>query len=299
MTATRYDRSTQDVGNVLGLEHVNLVIPDRDIADRFYVSALGFTRDPYADLGLFGTTWVNLGGQQLHLVHGETAQVFRGIMGLVVPNPDTVARRLGRLIERFAPMADTHAACVADGSGYLVTCPWGNRFRIHGPDDVEQPNIGMPYVEVTTAPGTADGIAAFYREVLGAETLVDTDGGSPRAVVAVGRHQHLYFVETDEPIADYDGHHIAIYLHNFSGPYRWLLERDLISRETDDHEYRFTDIVDPESGRVCAVLEHEVRSMFHPMFGRELVNRHPEQGIGLRYKPGHDVQPGLHSSGVG
>ncbi|MEL7210256.1 MAG: hypothetical protein AAGK32_18835, partial [Actinomycetota bacterium] len=229
----------------------------------------------------------------------DQTHVFRGVMGLVVPDPDTVARRLGRLIERFEPMAGSLAGCEAIDDGYLVTCPWGNRFRIHRPTDLEAPIIGMPYVEVTTAPGTAAGIAAFYREVLGAVSHVDDHGGKPRAVVAVGRHQHLYFAETDDAIPDYDGHHIAVYLHNFSGPYQWLLERELISRETDDHEYRFTDIVEPETGRVCAVLEHEVRSMFHPMFGRELVNRHPGQGIGLRYKPGHDVQPGLHSSGVG
>lgn len=299
MTDTRYDRSTQDVGNLLGLEHVNLVMPDRDIADRFYVSALGFTRDPYADLGLFGTTWFNLGGQQLHIGLGGAPQVFRGVIGLVVPDPDLVAERLERLIGRFEPVAASQAACVAEGDGYLVTGPWGNRFRIHGPDHLAVTSQGLPYVEVTTGPGTAAGIAAFYDQVFGAATHVDDHNGMPRAVVDVGRSQHLYFVETEQPIADYDGHHIAVYLHNFSRPYDWLLERELITMEANDHEYRFVEIVDPESGQVCAELEHEVRSMYHPMFGRGLVNRHPEQGVGLRHQPGHDVQPGLHSTGVG
>ena len=300
MTSAEHDRSTQDVGNVLGLEHVNLVVPDRDIADRFYITGLGFTRDAYMDLGMIGTTWVNLGSQQFHLVHGTEPQRLRGEIGLVVPAPDSVARRLTRLVDRFEPLASTAVACIEDDHGLLVTGPWGNRFRLHGPDDVAGVELGMPYVSIDVAPGTSEAIAAFYREALAAPALVDTTAdGRPRAAVAVGRHQHLYFTETEQPIPDYDGHHIAVYLHNFSSPYHWLTEHGLISRETDEHEYRFIQIVDPADGSVCTELEHEVRSMFHPMFGRDLVNRDPRQGLGTRYRRGHDASPGLHTAGVG
>ncbi|MBC7705472.1 MAG: hypothetical protein H7274_16185, partial [Rhodoferax sp.] len=40
-------------------------------------------------------------------------------------------------------------------------------------------------------------------------------------------------------------------------------------------QYRFQDIVDLDSGEVLTVLEHEVRSMRHPMYARHLVNRDP------------------------
>ncbi|MDH4364715.1 MAG: hypothetical protein OEY70_11610, partial [Acidimicrobiia bacterium] len=120
----------------------------------------------------------------------------------------------------------------------------------------------------------------------------------PRATVRVGCHQLLCFTETDAEIPPYDGHHIAVYLANFSRPYAALGERGLITLETNDSEYRFTDIVDPGSGQVLATIEHEVRSMYHPLFGRELVNRNPTQRI-TAYHPGEDSYVGLTHAGLG
>lgn len=299
-TEPTYDRTTQDVGNVLGLEHVNLTVPDRDLAERFYVTGLGFTRDPYMDLGLYGITWVNLGSQQMHLIHTPQAQRFRGRIGLVVPDLDAVTRRLDRLRDRVPLVSESLVAHTMVDDRLVVTGPWGNTFVVHGPDELEGWAIGMPYLEIDVAPGRAAGIADFYRDILGAPVTVGANGnGITQAVVAVGLHQEIRFMETADPIADYDGHHIAVYLANFSGPYRQLQERGLISRETDQSEYRFTDIVDPATGEVGTVLEHEVRSMHHPMFGRALINRNADQGLGQRYHKGHDTVPGLHQGGVG
>ena len=76
----------------------------------------------------------------------------------------------------------------------------------------------------------------------------------------------------------YDGHHIAIYVANFSAAHDWLDERALITEESDQHQYRFQAIVDPKSGNGPLVeLEHEVRSMRHPMWGRNLTNRNSNQ----------------------
>ena len=47
-----FDRSKEDVGNVQLLEHVNVTVPDQGLASTFYVTGLGFTRDPYIDLSL-------------------------------------------------------------------------------------------------------------------------------------------------------------------------------------------------------------------------------------------------------
>ena len=38
-----YDRRSQDVGNIVALEHVNVRIPDQVLATAFYVQGLGFT----------------------------------------------------------------------------------------------------------------------------------------------------------------------------------------------------------------------------------------------------------------
>ena len=78
-----------------------------------------------------------------------------------------------------------------------------------------------------------------------------------------------------------------MYITDFSGPYRKLLARDLISREDNQYQYRFCDIVDLDSGRHLFTVEHEVRSATHPMFMRPMVNRNP--AINNRnYAFGHD-----------
>src|SRR5690606_29148737 len=97
------------------------------------------------------------------------------------------------------------------------------------------------------------------------------------AHASVGQRQELIYRETKAELAPYDGHHLAIYVADFSGPHRRLAERGLISEESDQWQYRFKEIVDPESGKALFTIEHEVRSMTHPLAFRPLVNRNPAQ----------------------
>ncbi len=60
---------------------------------------------------------------------------------------------------------------------------------------------------------------------------------------------------------------------NFSQPYQWLSEHGLITEEPRNHQYRFVDIIDPDTGEKLFELEHEVRGMKHALFRRDLVNR--------------------------
>jgi hypothetical protein len=123
-------------------------------------------------------------------------------------------------------------------------------------------------VELRVPKGTAAGIARFYDQVLGAPSSVE-DG---LASIEVGTGQTLRFREHAE-VPEYDGHHIAIYIANFSGPFDWLDERGLITEGIRNHQFRFQDIVDPDTGQTVFTLEHEVRSSRHPGFRRPLVNR--------------------------
>ena len=66
----RFDPVSQDVGNIVFFEHVNLTVPDQEIATDFYVDGLGFTRDPYVMVGT-RNMWVNCGRQQFHLPRGS------------------------------------------------------------------------------------------------------------------------------------------------------------------------------------------------------------------------------------
>jgi hypothetical protein len=52
-------------------------------------------------------------------------------------------------------------------------------------------------------------------------------------------------------------------------------------------QYRFRDIVDPANGRHLFTVEHEVRSVTHPMYLRPLVNRNPAQTTAA-FATGHD-----------
>ena len=104
--ARQYDRTDENIGNVLNMEHINLTVPDQQVAALFYVTGLGFTRDPYIDFGTFNM-WVNTGEQQFHLPK-STAQRWRGHIGVVVPSLDDLKRRLQFVAK---PLADTEFAC--------------------------------------------------------------------------------------------------------------------------------------------------------------------------------------------
>jgi hypothetical protein len=134
--------------------------------------------------------------------------------------------------------------------------------------------LGIPYVEFEVPAGTANAICEFYPKIMGMPAeLWDATVAS----VKTGQNQHLLFRETDRPQPEYDGHHVQVYITNFSGPYRALSERGLVCREDNRYQYRFRDVVDPANGRHLFTVEHEVRSVTHPMYLRPLVNRNPAQ----------------------
>jgi hypothetical protein len=229
--------------------------------------------------------WINVGRSQFHMPTGE-AQVLRGRVGIVLPDREALLKRLARVRR---PLEGTKFEVREHNSFVDVTSPWGNQIRCHEPEPrFGRITLGMPYVEFDVRPGIADGIARFYRDVIGTFAEAGEDEHGPRARASVGPKQDLMFRETDRPLPDYDGHHIQIYLADFSGPHRRLLERGLITEESDQHQYRFTDIVEPASGKQLFTVEHEVRSMQHPLYARPLVNRDPAQ-TNRDYAQGRDA----------
>ena len=282
-TERTFDRSVEDVGNIQNMEHFNLTVPDQQVAALFYVTGLGFTRDPYIDFGTFNM-WINVGEQQFHLPKSD-AQKFRGTIGVVIPNHDDLKRRL-KGIERW--MDGTEYAWEEDGNCINVTCPWGNAIRVHEPDDANGMALGIPYGDMEVPAGTSDGIVKFYQQVFDTPAKKVEDNTGTYAEVSMGYNQKFRFRETDSDIADYDGHHIAIYVTNFSRPHAALRERELITEESDQHQYRFQMLVDPDSGDELAEIEHEVRSLHHPMRRRNLVNRNASQSFG-NYRHGRDI----------
>ena len=285
MQKKTYNRSAEDLGNIVALEHVNVTVPDQGKAALFYVNGLGLTRDPYMMTGP-ANMWVNAGRQQFHLPNSKP-QVVRGHVGVVVSDYDALPRRLSRISEA---LGGTRFAYQEREGHIEATCPWGNRIHCFAPAERFGPMaVGIPYVEFDVPVGTAEGIARFYSQIMGAQAARLEDAGGPFACVTAGTGQNLFFRESDRPTPPYDRHHLQIYINDFSAPHRRLAAKGLITQESDQHQYRFQDIVDPDSGTVLFTIEHEVRSMKHPLFLRPLVNRNPSQSI-IGYSPGEDAQ---------
>jgi hypothetical protein len=228
--------------------------------------------------------WINVGRSQFHLPSGK-AQVLRGHTGIVMSGREALLDRLASVAKKL----DDTAFAFSERNDYVeATCPWGNHVRCYEPDAARfgRITLGIPYVEFEVPAGTAQGICAFYPQIMGMPAELRNGDGTV-ARVKMGKDQYLQFRETDLPQPDYDGHHVQMYITDFSGPYRRLSERNLIYSEDNQYQYRFRNIIDPASGRQLFTVEHEVRSATHPMYLRPLINRNPAQ-TNRTYAHGHD-----------
>jgi hypothetical protein len=276
--------AADDLGNIVELEHVNVTVPDQILATWFYIMGLGFTRDPYMNVSPLNM-WVNAGEQEFHLPTREP-QVIPGHIGLVVPDLNALQRRL-KSVEPY--LQGTKFSWSAEKGYVRATCPWGNEFRIYGPQArFGDMKLGVPYVEFLVRPGTAKGIASFYERVFEAPASVKREKEGPVAAVKVGSGQELRFRESEQAPTDYAGHHVAIYVANVSPSYAFFEEHDLVMEPMARHQYRFKEIVDPETLEPLTTLEHEVRTLRHEMYGRPFVNRNPDQ-VQVGYRRGEDA----------
>src|SRR3954469_9117307 len=215
MMQKHFDRSSEDLGNSIHLEHVNVQVPDQRLAQLFYAVGLGLTRDPYlmvADTNM----WINVGRSQFHLPTGP-AQVVRGHTGLVISGRDALLDRLMRVRSK---LDGTKFGFSEHNDHVEAICPWGNRVRCYEPDAGRfgRITLGIPYVEFDVPAGTAKAICAFYPQIMGMQAEL-LNGDATVARVKVGKDQHLQFRETDRRQPEFDGHHVQIYITDFSGPY--------------------------------------------------------------------------------
>jgi hypothetical protein len=218
--------------------------------------------------------WVNLGDNQCHLPTGEP-QVIPGHVGIVTPD-------LGALKDRMASIRDGLAGTKFDfsdeGDYVRAICPWGNEFRCYAPSErFNGMARGIPYVELSVPKGTAERLGKFYERGLGAPYSIEDSKKGLAAHIEAGTSQELIFRESrGKAPAEYGGHHVQIYILNFSKPFEFMEERGIVSEGIRNHQFRFTDIVDPDSGEKLYQLEHEVRGARHHLYRRPLVNRPAE-----------------------
>ena len=183
MTDKKYDRAAQDIGNIVGIGHVNVCITDQHWGTDYYVTGLGYTRDPFLNV-TSRNMWINVGMSQFHLPMGKP-DVLRGTVGVVMPDRTALLARLTRAKKL---LEGTKFEFRESNDGVETVCPWGNRITVHEPDQSRfgRIQLGMPYIRFDVRPGTAARIARFYREVLRAPADVKKNGAGPEAKVQVG-----------------------------------------------------------------------------------------------------------------
>jgi catechol-2,3-dioxygenase len=254
-TAARNDSAeTLDVKGILWMEHVNLVVGSKTLAEYFYLEFLGFTKD------LSSSFHVNMGQQQFHLAeNGEPAQIVAGSIGLVVPSLVTLRERIPAASETLKTTKFTIISDDTENACLTLTCPWGNLFHIYSvendslestkntPRKMENLHAeggaygahrmairgtpGIRYIEIACPVGKSHAIAQFYKVMLGCnvmETTVDVSA----AIVCVGPGVHLAFVESqnwsENASEAMEGVHVCFYANDFEGLYQRLAARKLI-----------------------------------------------------------------------
>ncbi|EFJ51648.1 hypothetical protein VOLCADRAFT_87306 [Volvox carteri f. nagariensis] len=156
----------QDVGNVAMMEHINLEVPDLEVARLFYGEGLGLTADPGTSgpqRGGLHVMWYNCGRQQVLPSGGS-------VVGLVMPGEVAeVAERMEGVRKLLGDVALTHAG----GDTLEVVDPYGNTFAVHSSlPYFPRGRRGIAYVQLPCFPGTARHIATFYATRLGARCRV-------------------------------------------------------------------------------------------------------------------------------
>src|ERR1700681_850727 len=134
--------------------------------------------------------WVNVGRSQFHLPSGE-AQVLRGHTGIVISGRKALLERLASVAKK----RDGTAFAFREHNDHVeAICPWGNRVRCYEPDAARfgRITLGIPYVEFEVPDGTAQGICAFYPEIMGMPAEL-RNGDAKVAHVKISKDQRFQF----------------------------------------------------------------------------------------------------------
>jgi glyoxylase I family protein len=108
---------------ISGVHHVSINVEDVDAAKCFYTEILGLTeRTDRPDFG-FGGAWLDAGGQQVHLISGDTPPAKGQHFALRVDDLESVISELrGRGVEvsDALPVASSFQAFLNDPSGNQI-----------------------------------------------------------------------------------------------------------------------------------------------------------------------------------
>jgi len=259
--------------------------------------------------------WANFGFQQFHLptqpagcyegLPGletwQLKQKIRGVIQLEWSNVEFPAL-LTRLREAADLIQDIkEGPDMVEFTGFL-----NNKFRVKAVAGDNLVGPGFPLPKATTPPlpgGRSIGlgmrcveywvkearalpcIGKQYREIIGAEVALGTNGDVRVMIGVPGNQQFLLFTHKPE-VGQYEGDHLAVYVNNFLAMFRRARAVPVAGKEVnivwgnpcfrdcydteemalEQNQFRFKDFIDQETGEVVYQLEHEVRSLLHPAF---------------------------------
>ncbi len=113
---------------VLGVHHVSINVDDVDAAVAFYVERLGLTRRrDRPDFG-FGGAWLDVGGQQVHLIEGALPGDRGQHFALQVADLEATVSEL-----RSAGLEVSDPSPVGTGRQAFLHDPAGNLVELHQP----------------------------------------------------------------------------------------------------------------------------------------------------------------------
>ena len=107
----------------LGVHHVSLNVSDVDAAIAFYADTLGMTvRSDRPDFG-FGGAWLDVGGQQVHLIEGPPPEPRGQHFAVRVADLDGVVAELrsrGIAVSDPVPVGSGRQSFLSDPSGNSI-----------------------------------------------------------------------------------------------------------------------------------------------------------------------------------
>jgi catechol 2,3-dioxygenase-like lactoylglutathione lyase family enzyme len=110
----------------LAVHHVSINVSDVDQATRFYVDVLGLSaRTDRPGFG-FGGAWLDAGGEQVHLIEGETPRSLGQHFALLV---DDLEATIAELRAKGIKISD--ASSVGANWQAFLTDPAGNMVELH------------------------------------------------------------------------------------------------------------------------------------------------------------------------
>jgi glyoxylase I family protein len=107
----------------LAVHHVSIAVPDVDEALAFYTGVLGCTRRQDRPASLGAGAWLDIGGQQLHLIRSSTPDPVGQHFAVLVADLDATTAELrgaGVQVSDPVPIGTARQAFLRDPSGNVI-----------------------------------------------------------------------------------------------------------------------------------------------------------------------------------